>query len=69
MKVKEGLFFDKHFCELIGFTDLGDINNDLNQLEQCQSSSVGTVVSHVLFMVYSQVSIFFMPTLQQKVSY
>ena len=53
VKVKEGLVFDKHACELIGFTDLGDINNDLNRLEQqCQSSPVGTVASHVLlFMV------------------
>ena len=30
VKIKEGLVFDKHTC---GFTDLGDINNDLNQLE------------------------------------
>ena len=34
MKVKEGLVFDKHTCELVGFTDIGDINNDLNHLEQ-----------------------------------
>lgn len=54
VKVKEGLVFDKHSCELIGFTDLGgDINNDLNLLEEeCQSSLVKTVASHILlFMV------------------
>ena len=47
------MVFDTHACELNGFTDLGDINNDLNRLEQqCQSNPVGTVASHVLlFMV------------------
>ncbi len=28
VKIKEGLIFYKHACELIGFTTLGDINND-----------------------------------------
>ena len=32
MKVKEGLVFNKHTCELVGFTDIGDINNDLTVL-------------------------------------
>ena len=34
MKVKEGLVFNKHTCELVGFTDIGEINNELNRLEQ-----------------------------------
>jgi len=51
VKVKEGLVFDKHSCELIGFTDLGDINNDLNELEECRSGPVGTVASHVLLFI------------------
>ena len=34
MKVEEGLVFNKHTCELVGFTDIGDINNDLSRLEQ-----------------------------------
>lgn len=37
MKVKEGLVFNKHTGEIIGFTSLGDINDDLLRLEQeCQ---------------------------------
>ena len=54
VKVKEGLVFNKHNCELIGFIDLGDINNDLNRLEEeCQSNPVGSsIATHVLlFMV------------------
>ena len=34
MKIKEDLVFDKHTCELVGFTDVGDINNELNKVEQ-----------------------------------
>lgn len=34
MKVREGLVFNKHSGEIIGFTSLGDINNDLLHLEQ-----------------------------------
>ena len=33
MKVKEDLAFDKHTCKLIGFVDLGEINNILDRLE------------------------------------
>ena len=33
MKVKEDLVFDKHTCELIGFVDLGEINNILDRLK------------------------------------
>ena len=33
MKVKEGLVFDKYTGEVIGFTNLGDVNNNLLQLE------------------------------------
>lgn len=54
VKVREGLIFDKHACELIGFMDLGDINNDLNRLEEeCQSAPVGSAIAThmLLFMV------------------
>ena len=52
MKIKEGLVFNKHTCELVGFTDIGDIN-DLNFLEQdTDSPQSRDVASHVLlFMV------------------
>ena len=33
MKVKEGLVFNKYTGEVIGFTNLGDVNNNLLQLE------------------------------------
>lgn len=56
MKIKGDLCFDKHSCELIGFTNnIGDINNQLDQFEQhCTnpSSSKRNVASHMLvFMV------------------
>lgn len=34
MKIKEGLVYNKVSGKVIGFTELGDINNDLSQLEQ-----------------------------------
>ena len=34
MKIKEGLVYNKHTGEIVGFTSLGDINDDLLQLEQ-----------------------------------
>ena len=34
MKIKEGLVYNKHSGKIIGFTDLGDINDDLLRLEQ-----------------------------------
>ena len=33
MKIKEDLVFDKNSCELIGFVNLGDINNNLDTIE------------------------------------
>ena len=33
MKIKEDLVFDKNSCELIGFVNLGDINNTLDTIE------------------------------------
>lgn len=54
MKIKEDLVFDKHTCQLIGFTDLGEINNRLDNLEkQCSSNNTSSdVATHMLmFMV------------------
>ena len=39
MHVKEGLFFDKHTGSLIGYSDLGEINNVLSDYEQQLNSS------------------------------
>ncbi len=37
MKIKRDLVFDKHTGELIGFTNLGDINEELNLLNENQN--------------------------------
>ena len=33
MKIKESLVHDKHRTKVIGFIDIGDINNQLGQLQ------------------------------------
>ena len=38
MKIKKDLVFDKHTCELVGFVDLGEINNILDRLEHQRRS-------------------------------
>ena len=36
MKIREDLVFDKHSCGLVGFVNLGEINNILTEFErQC----------------------------------
>ena len=39
MKVKEGIVYNKYNGEVIGFTNIGDVNNDLLRLEQEGSRS------------------------------
>ena len=39
MHIREDLVYDKHSGELIGFTNLGDINSHLDAFEQSLSSS------------------------------
>ena len=54
MHIKESLVFDKHTGDLIGFTDLGDINSHLLALEQSlnDSKSHSSLASTVMtFMV------------------
>ena len=54
MKVKEGLVFDKHSCNLVGFTNIGQINDDLNQVErECdEENPPSNVATHMLlFMI------------------
>ena len=31
VKVKEGIVYDKHNCRVVGFVDIGDVNNQLLQ--------------------------------------
>ena len=42
MHVKEGLFFDKHTGVLVGYSDLGEINNILSDYEKQLSASHST---------------------------
>lgn len=46
MKIKEGLVYNKHSGEMIGFTHLGDINNELMKLEQ--GNERPPIVKHIL---------------------
>ena len=40
MKIREDLVFDKHSCELLGFVNLGEINNILTEFErQCKGEA------------------------------
>ena len=45
MHVKEGLFFDKHTGMLIGYSDLGEINNLLSDYEQHQNEAKRAAVN------------------------
>ena len=58
MKIREDLVFDKHSCELVGFVNLGEINNVLTEFErQCKGETDAVVdedavATHMLtFMV------------------
>lgn len=53
MKIKEDLVFDKHSCNLVGFTNVGEINDILDQVEQqADGKKRSNVSSHMLlFMV------------------
>ena len=48
MKIKEGLVFNKHTNELIGFTDLGNINSSISLLEQDLHNSNGSTLQKSL---------------------
>lgn len=55
MKIREDLVFDKHSCSLLGFVNLGDVTNALDEFEgQCkgENESNNKVATHMLtFMV------------------
>ena len=38
VRVKEGLVYDKHSLQVIGFINSGDINNQLLKFERAQTS-------------------------------
>ena len=49
MKIKEGLVYNKYSGEIIGFTHLGDINDELMKLEQ--EGDHPPVATHVLALM------------------
>lgn len=57
MKIREDLVFDKHSCELVGFVNLGEVNNILTEFErQCKGETDvvndDAIATHMLtFMV------------------
>ena len=62
MKIKEDLIFDKHSCSLIGFTNVGDVSDMMDKIEQEDNNKLHcNVSSHILlFMVrgiYTQISL------------
>ena len=51
MKIKEGLVYNKQCGKVIGFADLGDINNELMQLEK--TTEHPPIATHVLRVPYA----------------
>ena len=52
VKIKEGIVYDKNECGIIGFTDLGDINNTLQKFEGMINDNEFNVAREMLvFMV------------------
>ena len=53
MKVKESLVFDKHETKVVGFVDIRDVNNELDDLErQCSATNQHPViVTHMLVLM------------------
>ena len=49
MKIKEGLVYNKYSGEIIGFTHLGDINDELTKLEQ--DNDHPPIATHVLALM------------------
>ena len=46
MKLKESLVYDKNENQVIGFVDLGELNNDLVRLEQSEGDQHPPVATH-----------------------
>lgn len=51
MKIKEGLVYNKHSGEIIGYTDFGDINDELLQLERKLKDPLPIAKYILVFMV------------------
>ena len=53
MKVKESLVFDKHKTEVVGFVDMGDVNNKHADLErECSTTNQHpAITTHMLLLM------------------
>ena len=56
MKIKEGIVYDKHECKVVGFVDVGSVNNKLRLFEQSLADdgeeATNSIARHMLvFMV------------------
>ena len=51
VKVKEGLVFNKHSGQIIGFVDIGDINNEIEKLEETINKPPELAKSMLVFMI------------------
>ena len=50
MKIQQDLVFNKHSCSTLGFTDLGDVSNTLDNFEQCKGEG-NDMTDNAAFMV------------------
>lgn len=48
MKVKESLVYDKHNAQVVGFAELGTVDDQLNQLEKSDTTQEKPVATHIL---------------------
>ena len=55
MKIKSGLVFEKHSGTLVGFTDLGSVNRDVEMLLHSDSneSNEGNLATHAFVFLCS----------------
>ena len=53
VRIKEQLVYDKHNCEIIGFVNLGDVNNELLEMERAEKGDMQQCMAKnmLVFMV------------------
>ena len=52
IKLKEGIVYNKHDCRIVGFVDIGDVNNTISEYERSMDNSPPPLANHMLvFMV------------------
>ena len=66
MKIKSGLVFDKHNGTLVGFTDLGSVNRDIETIMGGKEDVRGKPADHVFVFLARSV---FKPSLSLPVAH